>query len=319
MKYKSLLVVVLLLFMQFSTFAQPVSKQEKVPNEFKVLEWNIWHGGKGESLPVKDARPEIIEIIKHSDADVVLMIETYGAAEMIAEGLGFHYTLISSNLCIFSRFPISKTHLFDDHISTFNFGGAEILVNNQLPVMFFDTWLHYLPDTRLAPLVTSEKEIIVWETAGTRDDEIATILKTIVPFLKNSANTPVIMGGDFNSHSHIDWTPETKNLFNHGGAVVDWPVSRAMADAGMTDSFREINAFPVANMGVTWLGGTDADGNYSHSRQDRIDYIYYQGKTIQAIESESFDAPEGQRFNFHSKNFMFPSDHGFILTTFKMQ
>lgn len=314
---KKLIGLIVIFCFAFSGWTQ--TKDRGRDNEFKVMAWNIWHGGKGESLPVKDARPEIIDIIKHSGADVVLMIETYGAAPMIAEGLGFHYSLLSSNLCIFSRFPIAKTLTFADSISTFNFGGAEIMVHGKTPIVFFDTWLHYLPDTRLAPLDKSSDEIIAWETAGTRDEEIRKILSTINPFLVNSNAVPIVMGGDFNSHSHLDWTEETKNLFNHGGAVVDWPVSRAMTDAGMIDSFREVNQWPVTNLGVSWLSGHDANGTTHFSRQDRIDYIYYQGRKIKATDSETFNAPTGKRFNFHGKNFMFPSDHGFVLTTFKIE
>jgi hypothetical protein len=311
--FKFISIIFLLLLISLGTKAQ-----EKKAKEIKVLEWNIWHGGKGESLPVKDARPEIINIIKHSEADVVLMIETYGAAEVIAKGLGYYYTLLSDNLCIFSRFPISKTLLFTDKISSFNLGGAEIIVNNKIPMLFFDTWLHYLPDCRLAPVEKSEMEIIRWEKSGSRDEEITSILKTIEPFLKSADQTPVVLGGDFNTHSHLDWTDETRNLFNHRGAVVEWPVSKALADAGMKDSFREVNCWPVANIGVTWLGGENADGTPNHSRQDRIDYIYYKGASIKAVESEIFVAPEGRRFNFHGQNFMYPSDHGFVLTTFRI-
>jgi len=32
---------------------------------------------------------------------------------MIADSLGFNYQLLSSNLCIYSRYPISKKMLFE--------------------------------------------------------------------------------------------------------------------------------------------------------------------------------------------------------------
>lgn len=284
----------------------------------KVMAWNIWHGGKGESLPVDDGRSEIIEIIKHSEADVVLMIETYGSAPFIAEGLGFHYTLLSDNLCIFSRFPIQQTFLFPDSISPFHFGGAEIFIQGKIPVVFFDTWLHYLPDARDVPLNETSEKIIAWEREGTRDDEIKIILKTIEPFLKNSDNIPVIMGGDFNSHSHLDWTEETKDIYHHGGAVVDWPVSKSICAVGLIDSYREIFPYPAVNIGVTWLSGKNFNGESQYSRQDRIDYLYYKGSKIQAVDSETVNAPDGKRFYYRGKNFMFPSDHGFIVTDFRI-
>lgn len=93
------------------------------------------------------------------------MVETYGAAPMVADSLGYSYNLISDNLCIYSRYPIIRKYAFADSISTFNFGGVMIDVNGK-PVRVFDTWLHYLPDMRLAPTDKSEEEILAWEMEG---------------------------------------------------------------------------------------------------------------------------------------------------------
>ena len=57
-----------------------------------------------------------------------------------------------------------------------------------------------------------------------------------------------------------------------------------------------MNPNPVANLGVTWL--TDADSLETECRMDRIDFIYYQGKTIQAIASECYDNSLGKTFTF---------------------
>lgn len=78
------------------------------------------------------------------------------------------------------------------------------------------------------------------------------------------------MSGDFNSHSHLDWTEETKDLYDHNGAVVRWPVSLAMEQAGFKDSFREMNPDAAKNLGRTWRYGEGTTDRY-----DRIDYIYY--------------------------------------------
>lgn len=86
---------------------------------------------------------------------------------------------------------------------------------------------------------------MAWDDAGTRDDEIRTILTILQPFLAEVDQIPIIMGGDFNIHSHLDWTEATKDLYHHGGAVVNWTVSKTMESAGFKDSFREINPDPV--------------------------------------------------------------------------
>ena len=282
------------------------SEQQK-EQHLTVLSWNIWHGGHSKTYGQK-ACDGIIGVLKKSQADVILMVETYGSAPMVADSLGYNYHLISDNLCIYSRYPIVKKYAFPDPIGTFNFGGVEIDMDGT-PVRLFDTWIHYLPDMRLVPTDKTEEEILAWDDAGTRDEEIHKIAET--------DSIPLIMGGDFNSHSHLDWTEATKDMYNHGGAVVNWTVSKEMEAANFKDSFREINPDPVKNIGTTWL--TDADSLETVNRQDRIDFIYYQGKTIQATESECYDNILGETFSFKGEDFFYASDHGFVLTTFKIK
>ena len=285
--------------------------------EIRVMTWNILHGGQNETLP-KDGRPIIIDVIKESGADIILMIETYGSAPMIAKALGFNYELLSSNLCVFSRFPITKKLLFANQIDPFNFGGVEISVEGK-PLILFDTWLHYLPDTRLVPLEKSEDEILAWEHEGSRDEEIQAILKAISPYIENAGNVPIVMGGDFNSHSHLDWTEDTRNLFNHGNAVVAWGISTAMRNVGFVDTFREAHPNTTKNLGTTWNAVRDAEDNLTFTREDRIDYIYSMGDKLHVDASISFIAPLGHSFSFNGKGYpFFPSDHGFVLTTFQL-
>ena len=311
MKKQNYLIILISLFSLFAC-------NEKIENpRLKVLVWNIWHGGNDESLP-KDGRPSVIDVIKTSEADVVLMIETYGSAPVISDSTGLDYHLISSNLSVYSRFPITKRLAFKDSISTFNFGGVEIMAFDSIPMAIFDTWLHYLPDTRLAPTHMPEDSILAWENAGSRDEEVRKVVNSIEDYLTNSNNVPVIIGGDMNSHSHLDWTEATKDTFNHGGAVVNWTISGAFTDAGLIDSYREVHPDPLTHPGITWISGIDPDGTFAYNKQDRIDYLYYKGSWIKAIDSESHTVPPGEILNFKGKEIMYPSDHGFVLTTFEI-
>lgn len=288
------------------------SKQEASQDSLKVLSWNIWHGGHSKEYPVKGCEGTI-GMIKQSEADVITMIETYGASDQVADSLGYYHRLLSSNLSIYSRYPIVETYTFPDSISTFNFGG--VMINKQgKKIRVFDTWIHYLPDTRLVPTSSSEADILAWDDAGTRDDETRKILSVLQPYLEEADSIPVIMSGDFNSHSHLDWTEATKDMYNHGGAVVNWTVSKLMQEAGFKDSFREIYPDPTQNLGVTWrYSGDKAD------REDRIDYIYYTGKKLKAVASETHNGLLGKPYHFKGKDFFYGSDHGFVLTTFEWQ
>lgn len=281
------------------------------PVTLKVLSWNIWHAGHSEAYGEKGCEATL-DILKDSDADIITMIETYGASDQVADKLGYYHRLISSNLSIYSRYPITKTLLFADTISTFNFGGVEIDVNGR-KVRVFDTWIHYLPDTRDVPYDKSVEEIIAWEEAGTRDDELRAILHAIEPYMAEADSIPIIMAGDFNSHSHLDWTHETKDMYDHGGKVVPWTISTMMLDRGFIDSFREINPDPTVNIGTTWMH--PATDNIEH----RIDYIYYKGSPLKAVESKSYNVDLAETLSFNGKDYFYASDHGFVFTTFEFR
>lgn len=285
------------------------------PVELKVLSWNIWHGGHSKAYPEKSCE-NALAILKKSNADIITMIETYGNSNMVADYLGYYHRLLSSNLSIYSRYPIIETYSFPDSISTFNFAGVKIDVNGK-HVIVFDTWLHYLPDCTAVPTEKSEQEIIEWSDAGTRDNEINSIMSVIHEFVSNADQVPIIMAGDFNDHSHLDWTEATKDLYNHDGRVVPWTVSKVMESYGFKDSFREKHPNPEKN--VEELGPTWYWRGKEKSRLDRIDYIYYKGEKLEVLGSESFNCDIAGEFDIYGEKYFYPSDHGFVMTKFSLK
>lgn len=269
-------------------------------NQLKVLAWNIWHGGHRYGNAVGLQR--VIDIIKESNADIVGLIETYGSGEIIADSLGYHFYLISSNLSIMSKFPIKETI---KAFRSFNFGGAKLDLGNGKELVFLDTWLHYLPSVyKSIDAKKSASEIIVDE-GKTRHDEISQILKEIKSILANRDQTPIVMSGDFNSGSHLDWIEKARDI--HYGYAIEWPVSKEMVNVGFIDSFRELHINPLLDPGLTWTPRASTSSN-KYGLRDRIDYIYYLGKNIKAIESKVVD--------YHP--IMFPSDHAGVSTVFKI-
>lgn len=268
----------------------------------KVLTWNIWHGGHRYGKEVGLQR--VIETIKATNADLVGLIETYGSGAIIADSLGYYFYLISSNLSIMSRYPIAETIRA---FKPFNFGGVKLMTGPSQDLIFFDTWLHYLPDYSNNIIKENKTpKALIADEAGTRHAEIKEILKEISPYLKNTDEVPVIMVGDFNMGSHLDWTAETKDI--HYGKIVEWPESKEMAQAGFMDSYRELHINPLLDPGFTWTprAATSSD---KYGLRDRIDYIYYKGKGLNPIESKVID--------YHP--IMFPSDHAAVLTDFQIK
>ena len=268
----------------------------------KVMTWNIWHGGlHGDKANgfVKDTAntANVFKVIQEETPDILFMQETYCCGMNIAKQAEYSYSWRgSSNLSIHSKYPIIDTL---EIFKPFNSHAAIIDVNGQ-HILCVNIWLHYLPDTFEDIKQLSPDSLIKGE-GTTRLKEITAILH-VVDSLEQSLNMPLILGGDFNSGSHLDWGENTKK--SHYGKVVEWPVSKLMIDRGYTDSFRAINIDPLKTLDGTW--GFLSDDIIS----DRIDFIYFKGKRIKVKKSKIVQAdPIGGFFN---------SDHRAILSEFKI-
>ncbi|WP_316791136.1 endonuclease/exonuclease/phosphatase family protein [Pedobacter frigoris] len=287
-------------YLQF--FPNTEQKETPEPAHLKILSWNIWHGGHRYGQTVGLER--VIDIIKSANPDVVGLVETYGSGEIIADSLGYYFYLISSNLSILSRYPITET------IREFrpsNFGGVKLQLSPNRKLVYFNTWLDYLPDVDASIREKNKTpQELIQDESPTRHAEIKEILKKIDPYLKNTDNLPVIMGGDFNMGSHLDWIEETKAI--HYNRVVEWPESMEMLKAGFSDSYRELHTNPLWDQGLTW-GVRAATNTGLYGVRDRIDFIYYKGKSLYPIESKVID--------YHPV--MFPSDHAAISTIFQLK
>ena len=261
---------------------------------FRVMDFNIWHGGHefGEEVGVQ----RVVEVIKDANPDIVGIIETYGSGAEIADALGYYFHLRSSNLSIMSRFPIEETYDFYD---SFKCSAATIRVSKSQKLNYINLWLNYLPSTHDQVVVRKDKvdDIVAGEWT-TRAKELKEMMDN-AGVMTSDAKTPMIVSGDFNSDSHLDWCESAKDL--HYGYVLPWPTSILMKDRGFKDSYREIYPDPVKNPCLTWSPYSKSDLQY------RIDFIYYKSSDIKATAAQMIDQHPVR----------FPSDHAAITTDFK--
>jgi exonuclease III len=240
---------------------------------------------------------QTLKVIQQEDPDVLLMQETYCCGMDVAREAGYSYSWRgSSNLSIHSKYPITDTipifKPFNSHVAVIDVHGRKLL--------FANLWLHYLPDMFNDIKVLSPDSLVLGE-GPTRLKEITAIMKA-VDSLEAVFELPVIIGGDFNSASHLDWTETTREF--HYGKVVPWPVSLLMERSGYVDSYRVMNPDLFSNLDGTW--GFLSDAIIS----DRIDYIYFKGSAIRAVRSKIvMDDPPGGFFN---------SDHRAVITEFEL-
>ena len=263
----------------------------------RVLAWNIWHGGRRKG--VDEGVRRVVEVIEQSGADIVLMQETYGSGPRIAGRLGFEYYLRSSNLSVMSRFPIRDVHRL---AHGFRLGGATIELRPGLHVQAYSLWINHLPSVQEHLAAGATGAELAAADQVTRGAELDTILAALLPHVPADSGVPLLVGGDFNSGSHLDWTEAAAALPNHAGRVVAWPASVAMEAAGFVDTYRAAHPDPVEFPGLTW------SPEFPESHQDRIDYVYARGDRWTVEGSRVLSShPDG-----------WPSDHAAVLSTLRL-
>jgi len=95
----------------------------------------------------------------------------------------------------------------------------------------------------------------------------------------------------------------------HNGLIVPWYSTKVLEDLGLIDTDRTLHPEPIAHPGITW----DTKGEKD---EHRLDYIYYKGARLKAVASKSYKAFLNEPFSINGKTFNYPSDHGFVVTTF---
>jgi exonuclease III len=139
---------------------------------------------------------------------------------------------------------------------------------------------------------------------------IQKVLPTIKKYASKANDTPMIFGGDLNTPAHQDWGVETKE--KHNGLVVPWYSTKILEDIGLIDTYRTLNPDPITHPGITW---------HTKGRNDdhRIDYIFYKGAKLKAIKSDSYKVFFAEPLSINGKTITYPSDHGFVVTTFEVK
>ncbi|MGV9774207.1 endonuclease/exonuclease/phosphatase family protein [Streptosporangium sp. NPDC003464] len=294
----------------------------KLVPDLKAMSWNLWHGGS----QVKGGREKQLKFLLDHDVDVVGMQETSStSAKELAEALGWDYFQAGADLGIVSRYPIvSRGPLPTES----GLAGASVRIRvdgqRRQDVVVWNVHLGYTPygpyDACFGKM--TQAELLARETSSRRTPQITAILAAMQPDLKDAAQTPVLLTGDFNAPSHLDWTRATSRC---GYDSVAWPTSVLPEKAGLKDSFRVANPDPVAVPGTTWspiyptfTGGYGHDAHKGEPEpQDRIDFVHYAGK-LSVTDSRTLVEGTPTAIPNHRDN-AWTSDHAAVLTTFRMR
>lgn len=264
----------------------------------RVMTFNIEWGG----AHVRFA--SISEAIRAADADIVGIQEPEGNLARLAGDLGWHFNLRNH---VVSKYPlIDPPH-----------GNGEYVLAEVAPGRVVAIANVHLP---------SDPYGVAWLRNGHAPEDVRTLernvrLPKIAPLLKSLAavhhrDIPVFLTGDFNSPSHADWTETVVGRFPHRDIAFEWPVSRAVADAGFHDSYRTIYPDPVTRPGFTWWAGRPKIENYNPSNkthQNRIDFVWYAGP-VKATDSRVVGEAEAPGVAVAVAPW--PSDHRAVVSDF---
>jgi exodeoxyribonuclease III len=253
--------------------------------ELRVMTFNLWHGGDAGKQPLSQSA----EVIRKAGADLVGLQETSGLAAgtsrpdnaaKVASMLGFHYYDQGSGCGILSRFPIvgySEARR-----------GARIELPSKEKIWLFNVHFAHAPYQPYQLLgipyeggrflKTSAEAVTAARNA--RGHQVRDLLNDIRDSAADAST--VLVTGDFNEPSHLDWTVAAA----HAGLcpiAVPWPSAKALADAGFQDAYRTKFPNPVEHPGLTWTPITAEDD--PGDRHDRIDFVFFRGRQAEVRDA----------------------------------
>lgn len=336
-------------FFLFILYASSCTAQKD--HSLKVFQFNIWQEG----TIVPGGFDAIIDEIIRNEADIIALSEVRNyddksLADRLVKALAkkghTYYSERSEDSGILSRYPIlSQKALYplkNDHGSITK---AIIKVENA-EIAFYSAHLDYLNCSSYLPrgydsstwkklehIVTDSLTIATDNLASMRDEAINTFITDALN--EKSHGRLVILGGDLNEPSFLDWTESTKNLYDHNGVVMPWHNTLALDKTGFIDAYRKIYPDPVTHPGFTFPADTpsvpieklawapDADD------RERIDYIFYLSSDKLELKEIKIIGPKGSIIRnkritetsddpIETPDGIWPTDHKSVLAVFEM-
>ncbi|WP_197094122.1 discoidin domain-containing protein [Nonomuraea sp. SBT364] len=315
--------------------------EKRVGTPLRLMAWNLFVGGTiNRQETTGDNLKQMIEYLNEVDPDVLFVVEAYGSGQKILDGLNAgraegdrfsaaqltqpeDYSVNGDNLWLYTKLKIEKVYprYADEEISSFNLGGARLGLPDGKHVHAFSMWTWHdgyaFGDTHDAAVQnthglrrTKTTEQILDGDHLRRVGMGKAILEKALPSFIGDDDAPVLMGGDLNAQSYLDWTEQFANAPGHGGVVLPWPYTKMYSDAGFIDTFRHANPDAGLYPGRTWspLSGFGAV-------PARIDYVFARGKDVRVLGSRAdVSRLPRHRDSWLDQPYPFYSDHSSVIT-----
>jgi endonuclease/exonuclease/phosphatase family metal-dependent hydrolase len=290
----------------------PAPSATAAPSTLKVMTLNIFYGGDEWNLDTWQWCPrpagcpetmlEVVRTIRAADPDVVGLQEGTANECRIADMLGW-YCL--PRLQLISRFPLIDPPGGNGVYAFVELSPGRVVALSNV----------HLPSDPYGPY---------WVRDGVPRDEVLELERTLrLPAIRRQLRVlpevaargiPVFLTGDFNSPSHLDWTSAVDAVREEVRYPVTWPVSKALADVGFRDSYREVHSDPVDVPGFTWAQPGTLE-TVPNDVWDRIDWVLVQGDAT-TVASRLVGEVGGPDVDVEVDPY--PTDHRGVVSTFRV-
>jgi endonuclease/exonuclease/phosphatase family metal-dependent hydrolase len=339
--------------------APAFAAESEPPQRFSVLQLNIWNEGR----TVDGGFEKIVEVILAVEADIVAFSEVRNrwwidwhekvVARLAARGATYYGMYAGGDVGLISRFPIRSTSFVFDR--TGDDQGSVMAYHLELPggqpLIVCSAHLDYRhyglnlvrgysggnPNFKLldedddgSPDRSSNVEaVLAYNRRSQKDEAIEAFLAFAAREGRNG--TPIVLAGDFNDASHLDWVEETRGAFGHNDVVIAWPNTQRLEAQGFVDAYRALYPDPLANPGTTWPAPAFGKGSTSwvplSDERDRIDYVLFKAETLRPTAgfivgprgTFAYDEPTANvgSDRFVAETLPWPSDHKGVLIEFE--
>lgn len=273
--------------------------EEEEFDELKVMTFNVLYSTSNEAT---------LQALLEADADIIGLQEISTSRLMeLAQQLHYHFhsfsksdaNLSNQDTGILSRFPFSR----------YSENGVVVRVNSGFEVGLFTVHLAPYPyqpyDFRDGVIKTSDDAVDA--ATETRIPSIKSVLDEIADV--KADGIPVFLTGDFNEPSFLDWTSGTATA--HFNKIVEWPVSKAITQADLIDTYRSKFSNPADFPGITWTTIESPDEVY-----DRIDIIYHLNSNEYELKDVRLVGGPGDTAGIIVSDYA--SDHYAVVATYKL-
>jgi len=314
---------VLILILTAISFAEK-SPSNPSPERLRVMVWNVLRGGND----VNQGAEKALAVIRSENPDIVLLQESYDINDdlphlgaWLAGELGWNqYQGESTHLCVLTPLKI-ETEFFHDKWHGI---GARLKDVKQREFITWSIWLDYRAfigyEIRDNPTLDDTQLLAAETERSNRLKEVEALLAHLKDEGHLSVDIPLLVGGDWNCPSHLDWTLDTERILKHRRNL-PLPVSKAMLDHGFEDTYRIVHPNPVQHPGITWspmYRGPQPGETGTAQAFDRIDRLYLKnpkkGNGWSLRPASGYVLPQVWEDNSIPRaERQFPSDHGAVV------